>query len=205
MLLKIHPENPSEKQLRKVVDSLKAGGIIIFPTDTVYALGCDINQQKAAERIAQLKQTTLSKAHFSFVCYDLSHISDYTSHINKTTFRLMKKNLPGPFTFILQANNNIPKIFQSRKKTIGIRVPKNNIAQEIVNLLGHPLMSSSILDNDEILEYTTDPELIHERFKQQVDIVIDGGFGNNVPSTIVDCTTEEEYEIIRQGRGQLIE
>ena len=204
MLLKIHPENPSEKQIRKVVETLQNGGIIIFPTDTVYALGCDINNQKAAEKIAQLKNTSLPKANFSFICYDLSHISDYTSHIDKSTFRLMKKNLPGPFTFILQANNNIPKYFQSRKKTIGIRVPDSLIAREIVYLFGHPLMSTSILDDDEIVEYTTDPELIHERFQQHVDIVIDGGFGNNVPSTIVDCTGDN-FEIVRQGRGELKE
>lgn len=203
MLLKVHPENPSEKQILKVVDSLKKGGIIIFPTDTVYGLGCDIHNHKAAEKISQLKNIRLKEAHFSFICHDLSHISDYTRPIDNPVFKLMKKNLPGPFTFILHANNNVPRIFQSKKKTIGIRIPDNPIPLKIVEYLGNPIMTTSILDDDEVLEYTTDPELIFEKYNKQVDVVIKGGYGKNVPSTVIDCTGEE-IEIVRQGEGELV-
>lgn len=202
MLIQIHPDNPNERQIKQVVDILLRGGIIIYPTDTVYGLGCDINNSKAVERIARIKGVNLEKANFSFVCHDLSHISDFTKPLNNDIFKLLKRNLPGPFTFILEANNNVPKLFKSKKKTVGIRIPDNNIAREIVRLLGNPIMSTSIHDVDNIVEYTTDPELIYERYENLVDAVIDGGYGNNVASTVVDCSTGE-IEILRQGIGEL--
>ncbi|OFX58349.1 MAG: threonylcarbamoyl-AMP synthase [Bacteroidetes bacterium GWA2_30_7] len=202
MLIKIHPDNPSEREINKIVDLLKRGGIIIYPTDTVYGLGCDINNPKAVEQIARIKGIKLEKANFSFICYDLSHLSDFTKPLNNETFKLMKRNLPGPFTFILEANNNVPKLFKSKKKTVGIRIPSHNIPRQIVNALGNPIMSTSIHDTDDIIEFTTDPELIHERYENLVDAVIDGGYGNNVPSTVVDCTGNR-FEIIRQGIGEL--
>ena len=200
MLLRIHPDSPSQRQIKKVVDCLNDGGIIIYPTDTVYGLGCSIYKTKAVERIAQLKGIKKEKANFSFICYDLSHISDFTKPISNDVFKLMKSSLPGAFTFILDANNKVPKLFQSKKKTVGIRVPDNNIIREIVRELGHPIMSSSVHDEDEIIEYTTDPELIYEKFKNIADIVIDGGYGDNEVSTIVNCTGDE-IEIIREGKG----
>jgi tRNA threonylcarbamoyl adenosine modification protein (Sua5/YciO/YrdC/YwlC family) len=204
MLLKIHPENPSERQISRVAETLRKGGIVIFPTDSVYGLGCDINQPKAAEKIAQIKNKKLSEANFSIICHDLSHISDYTKQISNTTFKLMKKNLPGPFTFILEANNRVPKLFQTKRKTIGIRIPDNNIPAEIVQHLGNPIITTSILDDDDIIEYTTDPELIHERYNKLVDIVVDGGYGNNIPSTVINCSGDE-IDIVRQGIGELVE
>lgn len=203
MLLRIYPENPSSKQIRTVVECLLDGGVIIYPTDTVYGMGCDIFKSKAIERIAQIKGIKAEKANFSFICSDLSQLSDYTRPITNDVFKLMKKNLPGPFTFILNASNSVPKLIQSKKKTVGIRIPGNNIPLEIVNELGHPIMSTSIHDEDEILEYTTDPELIYEKYKNLVDIVIDGGFGDNEASTIIDCTGSEPL-IIREGKGELI-
>jgi len=203
MLLRIYPENPSSKQIRTVVECLLDGGVIIYPTDTVYGMGCDIFKSKAIERIAQIKGIKAEKANFSFICSDLSQLSDYTRPITNDVFKLMKKNLPGPFTFILNASNSVPKLIQSKKKTVGIRIPGNNIPLEIVNELGHPIMSTSIHDEDEILEYTTDPELIYEKYKNLVDIVIDGGFGDNEASTIIDCTGAEPL-IIREGKGELI-
>ncbi|MFO8068321.1 MAG: L-threonylcarbamoyladenylate synthase [Bacteroidales bacterium] len=200
MLVKIYPENPNPRQIKNVVDCLRDGGIIIYPTDTVYAIGCDIYNPKAVAKVAAIKSTKVEKANFSFICYDLSHISDYTKPFSTSIYKLMKKALPGPFTFILNANNNVPKIFQSRKKTIGIRIPDNSISREIVLELGNPIMSTSVYDDDEIIEYTTDPELIHEKYESLVDIVIDGGFGDNEASTVVDCT-KDEIEIIRQGKG----
>ena len=202
MLLKIYPDNPEQRKIITVVDVLKQGGIIIFPTDTVYGLGCDIYNHKAVEKIARIKGINLAKANFSFICYGLSHLSDFTKQIDNNIYKLMNKNLPGAFTFILPANNKVPKIFKSKKKTAGIRVPDNNIAREIVNQLGNPIMTTSIYDEDEIIEYTTDPELIYEKYKNLVDIVIDGGYGNNEASTVVDCTGEE-IEVIRQGVGEL--
>ncbi|MBN2520120.1 MAG: threonylcarbamoyl-AMP synthase [Bacteroidales bacterium] len=204
MLLKIHPDNPSERQIQQIVEVLQKGGIIIYPTDTVYGLGCDIYQQKAVEKIARIKKRKLSEANFSFICSDLSHLSDFTSQINNSTFKLMKKNLPGPFTFILNANNNLPKLFKNKRKTVGIRIPDHKIPIEIVKLLGHPIVTTSILDEDEVIEYTTDPELIYEKYRNSVDIVINGGYGHNKPSTVVDCT-KDEFEILRQGLGELIE
>ena len=201
MLIQIHPDNPGARQVAQVVDILKTGGIIIYPTDTVYGLGCDIYNQKAIERVARIKGIKPEKANFSIICSDLSHISDFTRHLNNNTFRLMKHYLPGPFTFIVPANNSLPKLFKNKKKTIGIRVPEHNIPLEIVRVLGNPILTTSIHDSDEVLDYTTDPELIHENFQNQVDAVIAGGFGNNVPSTILDCTSDE-IEIVRQGLGE---
>lgn len=200
MLLRIHPENPAPRLIAQVVDILQKGGIIIYPTDTVYGIGCDIFNQKAVEKVARIKGIKADKANFSFICSDLSHISDYTRHFDNRTFKLMKKYLPGPFTFILPANTNIPKLFKNKKKTVGIRIPGNNIPLEIVKLLGNPLLTTSLHDSDEVIDYTTDPELIEEKYSNLVDAVIDGGYGNNIPSTIIDCTNGD-VEIIRQGLG----
>jgi tRNA threonylcarbamoyl adenosine modification protein (Sua5/YciO/YrdC/YwlC family) len=201
-LIKIYEDNPAERQLNTIVECLKDGGVIIYPTDTVYGIGCDITKPKAVERVAQLKGVKTAKANFSFICYDLSHITDYTKPLSNSIFKLMKRNLPGPFTFILEANNKVPKILKANRKTVGIRVPANNIIREIVNLLGNPILTTSLKDDDEILEYTTDPELIYEDYKNLVDFVIDGGYGNNIASTVVDCTNDEPA-IIRLGIGEL--
>lgn len=203
MLLKIYPENPNLKHIRIVTECLLDGGIVIYPTDTVYGLGCDIFKSKAIEKIAQIKGINVAKANFSFICNDLSQLSDFCKPISNDVFKMMRNNLPGPFTFILNANNNVPKLMQSKKKTVGIRIPDNNIPLEIVKELGHPIMSTSVHDEDEILEYTTDPELIYEKYQQLVDIVIDGGYGDNEASTVIDCT-EEEIFLIREGKGILI-
>ncbi|MEZ5197618.1 MAG: L-threonylcarbamoyladenylate synthase [Bacteroidales bacterium] len=202
MILRIHPDNPSPRQIKTVIECLKDGGVIIFPTDTIYGLGCDIYKPKAIERIAQIKGIQVGKANFSFLCSDLSHLSDFTKPLKNEVFKLMKSTLPGPYTYILNANNNVPRLFQSKKKTVGIRVPANNIPIEIIRELGNPIVSTSVHDDDEIIEYTTDPELIHERYENLVDIVIDGGFGDNEPSTIIDCTGDE-IEVIREGKGKL--
>jgi tRNA threonylcarbamoyl adenosine modification protein (Sua5/YciO/YrdC/YwlC family) len=203
MLLRIYNENPNPRDIRKVVDILRDGGVIIYPTDTVYGMGCDITNQKAVEKVTKLKGIKIEKANFSFICSDLSHISDYTKPIPNSVFKLMKKNLPGPFTFILEANNNVPRYFKGKKKTVGIRVPDNNIIREIVYELGNPILSTSIYDEDEILEYTTDPELIYEKYQDFADIIIDGGYGELIPSTVVDCT-KDELEVIREGKGKMI-
>ena len=202
MMIKIYPENPAPKHIKMVIETLVSGGVVIFPTDTVYALGCSIYQPKALDKIAQLKGVKKEKANFSFICNDLSMLSEFTKPFDNSTFRLMRKNLPGPFTFILNANNKVPKIFQSKKKTIGIRIPENNILTSIIEELGHPLVSTSIHDDDEIIEYTTDPELINERYKDKVDLIIDGGYGDNEASTVVDCTGSEPV-ILRQEKGLL--
>lgn len=202
MLIKIYPENPNEKVIQQVVDVLKKGGIIIYPTDTVYGMGCDISNSKAIDKICKIRGIKPEKANFSFICYDLSHISDFTRQIDNETYRVIKKALPGPFTFIFNANKNVPKLLSSNKKTVGIRVPDNAIAREIVKMLGNPIISTSIHDDDEIIEYSTDPELIHEKYEDIVDLVIDGGYGDNEPSTIVDCS-EGNFEILRQGKGDL--
>ncbi len=202
MLIRIHPENPSLRYIKTVVECLNDGGVIIFPTDTIYALGCDIYKPKAIERVARIKGIKKEKANFSFLTHDLSQLSDYTKPINNEVYKLMKSTLPGPFTYILNANNNVPKIFQSKKKTVGIRIPENNIPAEIIRELGNPIMSTSIHDDDEIIEYTTDPELIYEKYNSMVDIVIDGGYGDNKPSTIIDCTGSEIL-IVREGKGVL--
>ena len=202
MLIKIYPDNTNDKHINQVVDVLQKGGVIIYPTDTVYGIGCDISNQKAVERVARIKGVKLEKANFSFICHDLSHLSDFTKNISNDTFKLMKRNLPGAFTFILNANSNVPKLFKNKKKTVGIRIPDNDIIREIVRKLGNPILTTSIKDDDEIVEYTTDPELIHENYKDKVDLVVDGGYGNNEPSTIVDCTSDDA-EIIREGLGEL--
>ncbi len=200
-LIRIYEENPNPKDIKKVVDVLRKGGLIIYPTDTVYGLGCDITNNNALEKIAQIKQVKLDKANFSFICEDLSNLSDYVKQIDSPTFKLLKRNLPGPFTFILPGNNNLPNVFK-KKKTVGIRVPDNNICRAIVKELGNPIVSTSIKDEDEVIEYTTDPELIHEKWDKLVDIVIDGGYGDNVASTVVDLTGNE-VEIVREGKGSL--
>ena len=200
MLIRIYPENPNPKAVEQAVDVLKKGGVIIYPTDTVYGMGCDITNQKAIEKICRIKGIKPDKANFSFICYDLSHISDYIKPIDNSAFRMLKKALPGPFTFIFNANNQVPKLLSSNKKTVGIRVPDNNIAREIVRVLGNPIVSTSIRDEDEIVEYSTDPELIHEKYQNVVDLVIDGGYGGNEASTIVDCTNPE-FEVLRFGKG----
>lgn len=202
MLLRIYEENPNEKAIQQVVDVLKKGGVIIYPTDTVYGMGCDISNQKAIEKIAKIKGIKTDKANFSFICHDLSHISNYIKPIDTSTFRLLKKALPGPFTFIFNANGNVPKLLSSNKKTVGIRVPDNNIARAIVEKLGNPILSTSIRDEDDIIEYSTDPELIHEKYENLVDLVIDGGYGDNIASTVVSCL-DDEFEILRQGKGDL--
>lgn len=199
--IKIYPENPNEREIQKVVECLKDGGIIIYPTDTVYGLGCDITNSKALERIAQLKGIRLDKANFSFICADLSHLSDYVKQIDMATFKLLKRALPGAYTFILPGNNNLPKEFK-KKKTVGIRVPDNTIARTLVEKLGNPIISSSIYDEDELIEYTTDPELIFEKWQDKVDIVIDGGYGDNVASTIIDLS-EGVPTLIREGKGSI--
>ncbi len=202
MILNIHPDNPDPKRVREVVDCLRKGGLIIYPTDSVYSIGCDLMNIKALDKLAKLKGIKLEKANFSVICYDLSHLSEYAKPMDNTVFKLMKKALPGPYTFILNASSEVPKIFQSKKKTVGIRVPDNNIPRAIVHELGNPIASTSVHDDDEILEYTTDPELIHEKYGKQVDIVINGGFGNLNASTIFDCTNGEP-ELIREGIGPL--
>lgn len=201
MLLNIHPDNPNPKRIQEVAEILRNGGLIIYPTDTVYSIGCDLMNQKAIAKVAAIKGVKAEKANFSIICYDLSHISEY-ARVNTPEYKLMKKSLPGPFTFILNATGSVPKIFKSKKKTIGIRVPDNNIARDIVNEFGNPIIATSVHDDDEILEYTTDPELIHEKFGKLVDVVINGGMGNNEASTIVDLT-QGEAEIVRQGLGDL--
>lgn len=200
-LLKIYEENPNSKEIDKVVAVLKKGGLIIYPTDTVYGLGCDITNNKALEKIARIKGVKLEKANFSFICNDLSHLSAYVRQIDTSTYKLLKRALPGAYTFILPGNNNLPKVFK-KKKTVGIRVPDNLIARTIVQELGNPIISTSIHDEDELLEYTTDPELIFEKWKDLVDIVIDGGYGDNLASTIIDLTDDEPI-VIREGKGNL--
>ncbi|MDQ3045941.1 MAG: L-threonylcarbamoyladenylate synthase [Bacteroidota bacterium] len=202
MLLRINPDKPNFEEIAKVVKCLQDGGVVIYPTDTVYGIGCDINKQRAVERVCKIKGINPEHANFSFICSDLSHLSDFTKAVNTNTYKVMKKALPGPFTFILEANNNVPKLFRSKKKTVGIRIPDNSICLEIVRQLGNPIMSTSVHDEDELIEYTTDPELIYEKYKDIVDIVIAGGYGNNEPSTVVDCSTGE-FDILRQGLGVL--
>jgi tRNA threonylcarbamoyl adenosine modification protein (Sua5/YciO/YrdC/YwlC family) len=204
MLLKIHPDNPSERQVKIVVDCLRQGGVIIYPSDTVYGMGCDIMQIKAVDRVAQIKGIKREKANFSFVCNDLSQLSGYSKPIPNHTFKVMRRALPGPFTFILNATNSVPHFFQSKKKTVGIRIPDHKVPTQIVEFLGNPIMTTSIHSEDKLLDYQTDPELIYEMFHKLVDIVIDSGACGNVPSTVVDCTSQEMH-IIRQGKGMLEE
>ncbi len=202
MLIKIYPDNPNKKYIRMVVDVLQQGGIIIYPTDTVYAMGCDIKAVKAIEKIASFKGHNPNNPDLSVIFHSMSQLSEYTIIRDNNIFKLMKRNLPGPFTFIVQANNQIPKMFKNKKKTIGVRIPRNNITLEIVRENGRPIITTSIHNDGEIVEYTTDPELIHEKYHDIADVVIDGGYGKNEPSTVVDCTGEE-IVILRQGLGEL--
>lgn len=199
--IKIYNENPNQKAIDKIVKVLKNDGVIIYPTDTVYGLGCDINSNKALERIALMKGVKLEKAKFSFICDSLSHLSDYVKQIDSPTFKILKRALPGPYTFILPGSNNLPKVFK-KKKTVGIRIPDNNIVKAIVSSLGNPIVSTSIRDDDDVLEYTTDPELIFEKWENLLDLVVDGGYGDNYASTIIDLTGDEP-EVIREGKGSL--
>ncbi|MDI1305030.1 L-threonylcarbamoyladenylate synthase [Flavobacterium sp. ZT3R17] len=199
--IKIYADKPNEAAIAKVVKVLKDGGLVIYPTDTVYGLGCDITNTKALERIAKIKGIKLDKANFSFICHDLSNISDYVKQIDTATFKLLKRALPGPYTFILPGNNNLPKEFK-KKTTVGIRVPDNSIALEIVRQLGNPIVSTSIHDDDDVIEYTTDPELIFEKWQNLVDVVIDGGYGDNIGSTIIDLSGDEPI-VVREGKGSL--
>ena len=202
--IKIYPENPDPRKIQKIVEVLRNGGVIIYPTDTVYGMGCDIHNLRAVERIAQIKGIKVKKHNFSFICYDLSNISEYTRSLSTKVFKMMKKALPGPYTFILEANNQVPKILNSNKKTVGIRVPDHSVPRLLVKELGAPILTTSIHDEDEIVEYSTDPELIYEKYRDLVDIVIDGGYGHNVASTILDCSGDE-IEIVRQGLGSVEE
>lgn len=199
--VRIYEENPNSKEINKVVDVLKKGGLIIYPTDTIYGLGCDITNVKAVEKIARIKGIKADKANFSFICNDLSHLSDYVKQIDTPTYKLLKRALPGPYTFILEGSKSLPKVFK-KKKTVGIRIPNNNIVRAIVEALGNPIISTSIHDEDDVIEYTTDPELIFEKWKHLVDGVIDGGFGDNLASTIIDLT-DSIPKIIREGKGAI--
>jgi tRNA threonylcarbamoyl adenosine modification protein (Sua5/YciO/YrdC/YwlC family) len=204
LFLKIHPDNPPLNKILAAVDIIKKGGIVIYPTDTVYAIGCDIHNQKAVERVCKLKNIQPGKINLSFICQDLSHISEYTKALPTNVFKVMKQVLPGPYTFILNASNNVPNILHTKKKTIGIRVPDNKIVLFLLKELGNPILSTSIKNEDEVLEYTTDPEEIYNRYKNLVDVIIDGGFGGNEASTILDCTSNE-IEVVREGKGSIDE
>lgn len=203
-LIRIYPENPNPKHVQRVVEVLRNGGVIIYPTDTIYGMGCDIYNQKAIERICQIKGVRPDKQNFSFICYDLSNIAEYTRVVSTPIFKVLKKALPGPYTFIFNANNKVPKLLNSKKKTVGIRVPDHSIPRTLVRELGQPIVTTSIRDEDDVLEYSTDPELIYEKYKNLVDIVVDGGYGNNVASTVVDCTGDD-IEIVREGLGSVEE
>ncbi len=188
--------------VQKVVELLQYGGVIIYPTDTVYGIGCDITKARAVERVARIKGIRPEKARFSFICSDLSHLSDFANHVDNTTFKLMKSFLPGPYTFILNASTQVPKSIKQKRKTVGIRIPDNNIILEIVRQLGNPILTTSLKEDDQILEYPTDPELIYEEYRDLVDAVIDGGYGGLIPSTIIDCSGDEP-EVIREGLGEV--
>ncbi|MDR1860724.1 MAG: threonylcarbamoyl-AMP synthase [Bacteroidales bacterium] len=202
MLIKLYEKNTDMRDVLKAVKILKEGGVVIFPTDTVYGLGCDIANARAVERVARIMNVQIERCKFSFICSGLSHLSDYCKPIPNPVFKLIKSCLPGPYTFILQANSQVPHYFKGKKKTIGFRVPDNRITLELVKELGNPLLSTSVHDEDEIVDYTTDPELIYERYRNVVDAVIDGGFGGNVPSTVVDCTGSEPL-VVRYGKGEI--
>jgi tRNA threonylcarbamoyl adenosine modification protein (Sua5/YciO/YrdC/YwlC family) len=199
--IKLYNENPNPKEIAKVVKVLQSGGLVIYPTDTIYGLGCDITKTKSLEKIAQIKGVQLEKANLSFICNDLSHLSDYVKQLDSATFKILKRALPGPYTFILPGSNNLPKVFK-KKKTVGIRIPDNTIIRTLVAELGNPIVSTSIRDEDDVLEYTTDPELIFEKWQSLVDVVIDGGYGDNEASTVIDLTGEEPV-VIREGKGRL--
>lgn len=198
MLISINPENPESRKLEKVVEVLEKGGVIIYPTDTVYGLGCDIFQPKSIERICRIRNMDVAKAYLTIICKDIAQLSQFTKQIDNSIFKILKKNAPGPFTFVLKSGNEIPKIFKNRRKTIGVRIPDNKIAQSIIEKLNHPILSISLKSDDEILEYFTDPSEIHDDYEKIVDLVIDGGIGKNIPSAIVDCS-EGFVEILREG------
>ncbi|MDB5228149.1 MAG: threonylcarbamoyl-AMP synthase [Bacteroidota bacterium] len=202
MLIDIFPHNIDMRKMKQVVDCLRDGGLVIYPTDTVYGLGCDIFNKEAVEKICRIKKVKLEKMNFSFICNDLSHISDYTLNVNTPTYKLMKRCLPGPFTFILKANSAVPKLFKNQKKTIGIRVPDNDIARMIVTELGNPIITTSVHHDDEVIDYITDPDAIYQHYKNEVDIVINGGPGGYRPSTVIDCTGDEPV-VLREGIGIL--
>ena len=202
MFIEIHPENPNPRGISKIVECLKDGGVVIYPTDTIYGIGCDIFQPKAVERIAKIKSIDLKKQNFSFICSDLSHLSDYALRIDRSLYKVMRKVLPGPYTFILNANSNIPKLFKIKKKTVGIRVPNHNIPLQLVDQIGNPLLTTSLIENTDNIESNIEPSIIYENYKNKVDIVIDGGLGKLTPSTVLDCT-QSEIEIIREGLGDL--
>jgi len=202
MLVKLYDSNPDPQLVSEIVDLLQRGGVIIYPTDTVYGIGCDITKARAVERVARIKSVKPEKADFAFICSDLSHLSDFAKQVDNNTFKLMKAYLPGPYTFILNASSNVPKILKQKKKTVGIRVPDNNIIVEIVRQLGHPILTTSLKEDDEIVEYFTDPEVIHDEYKDLVDLVIDGGYGGLIPSTILDCTGDEPV-VLREGLGEV--
>jgi tRNA threonylcarbamoyl adenosine modification protein (Sua5/YciO/YrdC/YwlC family) len=201
-LLRIHPENPEQRKIAKAVEVLRNGGVIIYPTDTIYGIGCDIFNQRAVERVCQVKGVRVDKTQLSFICQDISHISEYVRNIPDQTFKVMKKVLPGPFTFILESSTKVPKIVNAKKKQVGIRVPDHEVTKLLVEQLGNPIITTSIVDDDEILEYTTDPEIIYEKYKNLVDIVIDSGPGSNIASTVID-STGGTMEVIRQGAGDI--
>ncbi len=200
--IKIHPDNPEPNKIEQVVKCIRNGGLVIYPTDTVYGIGCDLYNQKAIEKLCRIKNIKPGKMHLSFICYDLSDISKYAKHVSTATFRLMKKALPGAYTFILESSNEVPKIFDVKKKQVGIRVPNNNIPRFIVKELGNPILTTSVKIENDIDEHPTDPSLIYDHYHKLVDIVIDGGYGGNQPSTVIDCTTDN-FELIRQGAGDI--
>lgn len=203
MILKLHNDNPDKRKIQIAIESLKKGGVIIYPTDTIYTFGCELGNKKAMERIAQIKGKKPKQSHFSIICQDLSHISEYTNNLNNATFKLMKQCLPGPYTFILNASKKVPKLYDFKKKTIGIRVPDNNIARDLVEALGTPLIATSVHDeDDDILDYITDPETIYNKYSNQIDIMLDGGVGDNTASTIIDATGEQPV-VIREGKGEV--
>ena len=202
MILSIHPDNPNPRGIATAVECLKDGGIIIYPTDTVYTIGCDIFQQRSVERIAQIKHINIKKQNFSFICSDLGQLSDYSLPINRQAYKVVRRAVPGPFTFIFKAKSTVPKLFKSKKKTVGIRIPDHNIPIELVNMLGNPILSSSVHDKDSIQEYSTDASLIYERFKNKVDLVIDGGLGKLTPSTVIDYSSGE-LVVLREGLGNI--
>lgn len=202
-ILRIHPENPPANRIQQAVEVLRKGGIIIYPTDTVYGIGCDIHNQKAVEKLCRIKGLHPDKANLSFICHDLSHISDYAHGITTPTYKVLKKAWPGPFTFIFEASAKAPRIGGRQRKTVGIRIPDNQIILQLVKELGNPIVSTSVrVDENTLEEYVTDPDLIHEKYRTMVDLVIDGGFGGNVPSTIIDCTNDD-FELVRQGAGDI--
>jgi len=196
-IIRIHKDNPDERKIREIVEILREGGVIIYPTDTVYGIGCNIFNTKAVERVCKIKN--IKPADLSFICYDLSHIAEY-ANVSTPVFKLMKKALPGPFTFILKSTNSVPKILHTKKKTVGIRIPDHQIPRMIVKELDNPIITTSLKDDDEIIEYSTDPELIFEKYEKLVDVVVDGGYGGNIPSTIIDCS-EDAFKIVREGAG----